>query len=147
MGGQTDAGQPIAGICATASGLTREVMEWAIRRIERRVDFRWARGADGLEAYSLFLFFTPTWGDAELHPEMEDFLVSLRLRRRRFAICELGNYYGYEEVGFGAAAILRAGLEALEWEPAFPTLSLDSLPRVDWPALAGWLEGLNRRVC
>lgn len=98
-----------------------------------------------LRDYEVLLFFTPTYGDEELQDEMEAFLRSLHLdlSGKAFAICELGNYGGYDDFRFGALAILRRRLMELGAVELGTHLSLDSMPRLNWNHLDRWVQHLN----
>ena len=69
---------------------------------------------------------------------MEDYLLSLQLRGKKFAVCELGNYFGQEET-FGAATLIEAVLVKLGWEKAGLSLSLDTIPNIDYNQLDLWI--------
>src|SRR5262245_4116245 len=62
-----------------------------------------------LHQYDLLLFLASTWGDGELQIDMERFLVDhhIDLSGKHYAICELGNYYGYDDFEFGALRIMQ----------------------------------------
>ena len=90
----------------------------------------------------LFIFICPTYGDEELPLEMEDFLEGLVLKNKEFTVCELGNYYGYDDFEFGASKIIKDYLKNLGWKEFFPSLSLDSLPSIDWEVFYKWKEDL-----
>lgn len=94
--------------------------------------------------YELFLFFSPTYGNEELQQDMERFIVDFKLDMtgKYYAICELGNYYGYE-ADFGAMKIIRHHLEKLRGKEFVSPLSMDSLPKKDWVAFATWCGKLN----
>jgi flavodoxin len=134
----------IALIYASERGLTRQVAGQIVQNLRHPTDLFEASAARDLEAFRTLILVAPTHGDAELHDDMESFLQRLTLRGRRYVLCELGNYYGYDEPGFGSVRIMRARLNALDWSEAFPSLSLDALPELDWPDLAAWIERLNR---
>jgi flavodoxin len=91
----------------------------------------------------LVIIFCPTYGDEELPLGMEDFLLELRVSPKKFVICELGNYYGYDNYQFGALKIIKGHLMGLGWEEFFKPLSLDSLPQVNWEALEKWAKEFN----
>ena len=84
------------------------------------------------------VFFCPTYGDEELPEEMEDYIVSLDVRDKKFVVCELGNYYGYDDLEFGALKIIKHSLLNLGWEEFGCSLSLDSLPKINWLAFDAW---------
>ena len=95
-----------------------------------------------LARYDKLIIFSPTFGDEELHPEIELFLTALALPPRAFTVCELGNYYGYEVFEFGAAKIIRADLRARGWTEFHPGFSLDALPIAHWGLFEPWAVGL-----
>lgn len=101
-----------------------------------------------LDQYDLLIFLASTWGDAELQVDMEAFFVrqSISLNGKPFAICELGNYYGYEDFDFGALRIMEHYLQVWEGRELIEPFSMDSLPRKDWINLARWCELLNRNA-
>ena len=91
-----------------------------------------------LEKYDFFLFVCPTYGDSEIPLEMEDFIISLRIKNKMFIICELGNYFGLDELEWGAARILKNALKNLGWHEVCSSLSLDAFPSIDWSAFYAW---------
>ena len=95
---------------------------------------------------SWVLFVCPAYGDDELHLDMDDLIGSLKTCRNRYAICELGNYYGYEQKDFGCARIIRQKLNTLGGSEFHPSLSLDSLPELDWSLLIHWGNSLSDRL-
>lgn len=96
--------------------------------------------------YDLIIIFCPTYGDEELPLEMEDFIHKLTIINKAFVICELGNYYGYDDYQFGALKILKNQLLSLGWTEAMPGLSLDSLPKIEWDCFYKWCRRLNQYV-
>lgn len=131
-----------AAIAATGGGYAREVARRVVTRLHRPCRLYDATEPI-LQPPDVLLFFSPTYGDAELHDSMEACLRRLAWRERAFGICELGNYYGYDEPEFGSAKIFRAHLLPLGWREVFPTLSLDSLPTPIWEDLDRWIARLN----
>lgn len=95
-----------------------------------------------LKSYRHIIFVCPTYGDEELPEEMENFIVSLETTDKKFTICELGNYYGYDFPEFGAAKIIRYHLFKLQWQEFMKQLSLDSLPKINWPIFNQWKREL-----
>jgi hypothetical protein len=96
-----------------------------------------------LTAIDPVILFCPTYGNEELPEEMERFLNGLSRVRRSFAACELGNYYGFDDLEFGALKIIRPQLLLRGWTEIMRSLSLDSLPRINWPELMRWKEELH----
>jgi flavodoxin len=98
--------------------------------------------APDLNKYNALIVVCPTYGDEELPPEMEDFLIKLKITNKKYAVCELGNRFGHEgEEGFGAAIIIEYFLNKLNWKK-IDRLSLDSVPDIDWSDLKKWTEML-----
>jgi flavodoxin len=101
-------------------------------------------------AYELLLFFASTWGDGELQIDMENFFVRHRtdidFDGKPYAICELGNYYGYDDFEFGALRIMQNQLNLLNGYELIEPFSLDSFPLKDWGNLTRWCESLNHKV-
>ena len=102
----------------------------------------------------IILFICPTYGDEELPEAMENFINQITIKNKMFCVCELGNYYGYDDFGFGAKRIIQHKLLSLDWHEFFPALSLDSMPIIDWPTLNDWkrrlenaIENYNRNNC
>jgi flavodoxin len=98
----------------------------------------------------LLIILCPTYGDEELPLEMEDYLLGIQIINLKFfAICELGNYYGYEDFTFGAGIIIKKYFEKLGFSEFHPMLSLDSIPKIDWNIFDKWkgdlYEGIYRK--
>lgn len=105
-------------------------------------------GAEAFKPYDLLLFFASTWGDGELQVDMEHFFARppLQLGGKHYVICELGNYYGYDDFEFGAMHIMRHHLEVAGGIELIEPFSMDSLPRKDWRGLARWCDVLSLKV-
>jgi hypothetical protein len=133
----------------SSHGCTRKVVERSVPRFVVKPDVFNVKDtpvADELVRYDILLFFAPTYGDEELQPDMEQFIgrFTVNLEGKHFVICELGNYYGYDDFSFGAMRILRWHLIGLNGMELCSPLSLDSMPRVNWPHLYRWIEQVNR---
>lgn len=89
------------------------------------------------------IFICPTYGDEELPHMMEDYLLSINSNPRYFVVCELGNYYGYDDFTFGAKKIIESYLINIGWKKFFKGLSLDSIPTIDWQIFFKWKEELE----
>lgn len=96
--------------------------------------------------YEFVIVVCPTYGDDELPQAMEDYLQRLTVTGKKYTICELGNYYGYDSFHFGAAKIINKVLEGKGWVKSFPGLSLDSLPQIDWPVFDAWKGKLYEQL-
>lgn len=94
----------------------------------------------------VILFICPTYGDEELPLTMENFLCSIIDTEKMFVICELGNYYGYDDFNFGALRIIESHLENLGWREFFPSISLDSMPSIDWETFENWKVKLHHAL-
>jgi len=101
-----------------------------------------------LRRYDLLLFLASTWGDGELQVDMEQFFVRqhIDLAGKHYAICELGNYYGYDDFEFGALRVMQHQLQQWGGREFIEPLCMDSLPRKDWAGFARWCNLLNRAV-
>jgi flavodoxin len=112
------------------------------------VDVKTLDDAASLSAYDLLIFFSSTWGDGELQVDMEAFLVraSLQLDGKLYAICELGNYYGYDDFNFGAERILHYFLHDAGGVELAEPFSMDSLPHKDWIGLERWCQLINQKI-
>lgn len=91
--------------------------------------------------YDYFIFVCPTYGDEELSTEMEKFLIKLKTTKKKYTICELGNYFG-ESYEFGAKIIVEKFLRRLKWKKFYKCLSLDSMPKIQWDKYYKWKEKL-----
>jgi flavodoxin len=95
-----------------------------------------------LENYSLVIIVTSNYGDEELPPNLENYLIALRTRDKEYALCELGNYFGYESEYFGCKRIVQGILLRLGWME-LSNISLDSFPELDLGSLDDWIMVLN----
>ena len=113
-----------------------------------RVNVKELNASTNLRDYDLLLFLAPTYGDGELQEDMERFLSKLDtdLDGIQYAICELGNYYGYDDFAHGAMPIIQAYLKPLNAAQMIPPASIDSLPQKDWRNLEAWCERLNSKL-
>lgn len=103
-------------------------------------------GMPNIGMFDLVIILCPTYGDGELPIEMEDFVEDVP-GIKDFLVCELGNYYGFEDQTFGVSEIIRNRLAAKGWIEVGESLSLDSLPRIDWDAWNPWKSRLRDLVC
>lgn len=98
------------------------------------------------EDYDLYIFLCPTYGDEELPLPMEDFLINLKLKNKKYCVCELGNYYGYDDYEFGAYKLIKFMLNKLNWQEFYNPLSLDSMPNINWKSFDCWITNLNIKI-
>ncbi len=97
-----------------------------------------------LSFHQKIILLSPVYGDEELSLEMEDYLHALPPSSKDYAICEVGNYYGYESREFGTIPIIRSLVEPLGWKEFHQPLSLDSLPRINWLAWNQWKQSVGQ---
>lgn len=93
-----------------------------------------------------WIIVVPNYGDGEIQAGVESFLVGTRVSFRRFSILELGNYYGFDEWGYGAADKIHRLLAERQGEQFFSHLSMDTLPKMDWTTLDRWIAALTAEV-
>lgn len=124
-------------IYATKHQRTKIVVQEFIKRVNIPV-YNVINIAADLEKFDFFIFFCPTYGDEELPESMEQFLLNFKLLNKKYTICELGNYYGYDDYQFGALKIINYHLNNLGWQEVVESFSLDSLPRIDWDSFKNW---------
>mgnify|MGYP000246946447 FL=1 len=138
-------------IYGSSRGNTKSVVNRLSDKLTFHVDIAEASSildAELLSKYDLLLFFASTWGDGELQIDMENFFIRHRtnLNSKPYAICELGNYYGYDDFEFGALHIMQNQLEQWNGYELVEPFSMDSLPHKDWDSLNRWCELLNHNV-
>lgn len=136
----------IALIYATKHNHTKKVVDALVERATFKFYIYNVASPVILDQYDLILVFCPTYGDEELPLNMEDFLQTLTCKQKKFVICELGNYYGYDDYEFGAMKIIKHTLLNLEWTEFMQGLSLDSLPKINWDVFYNWCERLNNAI-
>ncbi|MBK8465876.1 MAG: flavodoxin domain-containing protein [Chloracidobacterium sp.] len=138
----------IALLYGSSHGRTRKAVNESLERLTIKPDVFDVKDLTSTEQFSVYdilMFFCPTYGDEELQPDMEKFITdfSLDMSGKQFVICELGNYYGYEDFSFGAMQIIRRHLLELGGRELCSPLSLDAMPRVEWNQLRRWIEYVN----
>lgn len=95
-----------------------------------------------LTPYKFIVVICANTGDEELQPEMEEFLLTLDIQNIKYAVCELGNYFGYERDCFGCKTIVRSLLTRLGWKEV-ADISIDSLPDLDINAANQWVDRIH----
>ena len=95
--------------------------------------------------YDSLIFVAATYGDQELNDTLEDFVITLDKSHADFnyAVCEIGNYYGYDDFELGAGEIIVSHMNLIGAKSLLPMYSVDSLPRLDKRKLKKWIEQLN----
>lgn len=135
----------------SSTGNTRLVASRLSERLQFAVDVTDVKSVLDvvlLKQYNLLIFLASTWGDGELQIDMEAFFVryQIDLQGKPYAICELGNYYGYDDFEFGALRIMQHHLKLWMGYEFVEPFSMDSLPHKDWNGLTRWCDLLNRSV-
>lgn len=135
----------------SSNGRTRKAVNETLKWLSMKpdvFDVKDLTSTEHFSGYDLLMFFSPTYGDEELQPDMEKFIrdFSLDMSGKQFVICELGNYYGYEDFSFGAMPIIRRHLLELGGKEMCSPLSLDAMPRVEWGQLRRWVEYVNSNL-
>ena len=121
-----------AGTSFTVATRLAEKLGGALLTAEERPD---------LSSHAVVVFVVANTGDEELQQPMEDFLAALTVEGKMFAICELGNYFGFERDCFGCKVIARKVLVQLGWGE-ISDVSIDSMPTLDEKRLQVWIEEL-----
>lgn len=98
--------------------------------------------ADDLEKYSLIIFVFSNCGDEELHPILEEYLINLRVKNKKYILCELGNYFGFEMDCFGCKIVVQKLLKDLGWVE-LNNVSIDSFPDLDLTSFNEWVKVLD----
>lgn len=94
-----------------------------------------------LANFDLIFIVVSNIGDEELPQPMEDYLFNLRILNKKYVVCELGNYFGFENY-CGCKSVVIKLLDFLGWTK-LADISLDSLPTLDEDGLIKWLETLR----
>jgi flavodoxin len=141
----------IAILYGSSYGKTRAVVKRVVQGLSSATDIYDVKDRhpwDLLLTHDLFLFFCPSYGDEELQSDMEEFFrnCNLDLTERWFVVCELGNYYGYDNFSFGPLSIIRDTLLERGGVELCEPLSLDSFPRTHWGHLDKWVGVLNGKI-
>ena len=104
-----------------------------------------SNSSDKIIGFDIMLFVAATYGDQELNDGLEEFIVSLpdSLPNMNYAVCEIGNYYGYDDFELGAGKIVESHMTKLGAKQILPMYSVDTLPILDSRKLAKWVNELN----
>lgn len=98
---------------------------------------------------SCLVLLCPTYGDAELQDEFEEFLLKYDwtlCAGTPFAFCELGIYTGYEDFGHGLAGIVCSILQRHGLYELVPPLAIDAVPITDWHLVDVWCDLIISRA-
>ena len=84
---------------------------------------------------------TPNHGDAEVQEDVENFLVARGREVQRWVVLEIGNYYGFDDWGYGARERIALFMKKNgKGDEALPGAGIDTLPHIDWATLDRWCE-------
>jgi len=90
------------------------------------------------DALERVIFLLSAQGDGEMTIEMEKFILNNANSIKDYTILEIGNYYGFDDWGFGPGKkIINALGEGSTL--IFSPLSLDTLPAIDYSSLYKWV--------
>lgn len=133
---------------ASSHGKTRRVADRVAKGIERAATLACVtdlHNPQQLLDYNVIVVCCPNYGDGEVQADMEAFLqtLDLDLHEQSVAVCELGNYFGYEGFSFGAMSIIRQELVSRGASELICPLSLDSVPRMSESQLQKWIDHLR----
>ena len=90
----------------------------------------------------VIIFILSNTGDEEISQPMEDFLYNLNIKKKKYAVCELINYFGLGNY-CGCKKVLFKFLDNLGWKK-LSDLSLDSVPNIDEEKLNLWIESIKK---
>lgn len=100
-----------------------------------------AEDSPSLYQFDSIIIIVSNVGDEEISQPMEDYLASLTIKNKKYMVCELGNYFGFENYE-GCKKIVFKILDSLGWKK-ISDISLDSLPFVDELNLKKWMNYLD----
>ena len=106
-----------------------------------KCDFVAAEDNPDISAYDTVLLVLSNVGDEELPQPMEDYLFALKDRDKKYLVCELGNYFGFEAY-CGCKKVAFKILDDLGWSRV-SDVSIDSLPDLDTDSLDEWLRTIK----
>jgi flavodoxin len=99
-----------------------------------------ADSTPSIKEFETIIFVVPNTGDEELPEQMEKYLIQMNEKNKKYIVCELGNYFGFENY-CGCKKVVFKILDALGWK-RISDVSIDSLPFLDTNALQTWLDQL-----
>lgn len=97
-----------------------------------------------IHQYDTIIFVVSNYGDEELCQPMEDYIYNIKIKNKKFLICELGNYFGFENY-IGCKKIVIKLLENLNWQK-ISDISIDSLPKIDLESLNNWILEIKYKL-
>lgn len=108
-------------------------------------EFVTAEDNPDINTHDIVIFVIPNTGDEEIVQPMENYLLGLTgTCPKQYAVCELGNYFGFENY-CGCKKVAFKILDTFNWT-LFSDVSLDSLPKLDEAGLEKWLVELDYSI-
>lgn len=94
------------------------------------------------------IFLPANYGDQELHDLFEVFIIHHRhfFEDKVCFVGEIGNYYGYDDLEFGAGRILTNYLKSCGAIVKETLFSIDTLPFLDMRMLEKWIIYLRNTI-
>lgn len=94
------------------------------------------------------VFIVATYGDQELQDDAENFISGIKhdLKSISYSLCEIGNYYGYDDFKYGSGDIVEKVFQNLGAIQKTKTVSIDTLPKIDWQGVEHWTKLLSNAV-
>lgn len=135
----------IAVLYCTKSGHTKKIVDKVAQYFNFKYSLLNVKENPCLDGYDLIIIFCPTYGDEELPLEMEDYLVSVNFNKN-YAVCELGNYFGFDDFEYGASHIIKSILDLKKCKEVLKSFSLDSFPKIEYNGFEEWCQGINQHV-
>jgi hypothetical protein len=84
---------------------------------------------------------TPNHGDAEVQEDVENFLVARGQEVQQWVVLEIGNYYGFDDWGYGARDRIALFMKKNgKGDEALLGGGIDTLPMIDWATLDRWCD-------
>ncbi len=124
-------------------GHTKKIVDELQATLSVLVDPYRAGSFPDISSYDRIVFCCPTYGDDELSDDMEQFLISIRAKDKKYCLCELGNYYGYEDFQFAPRKIMVPHLNSMGWVEFHEPISIDSLAVIDWIGFRNWARSID----
>ena len=95
-----------------------------------------------LDSVEYLVVIVANYGDEELQPEMEKYLLKCKAKNIRYALCELGNYFGFEDDCFGCKKEALRILGEKSWV-CMDHISIDAFPEIDKKKLTAWARRIH----
>ena len=104
-----------------------------------------AKDNPDISPYDFIVIICSNTGDEELTYHLECYLISLKVMSKKYALCELGNYFGMERDCFGSKKIVRYYLAKLGWVE-YTHASVDAFPELDMQMAELWMYKTHEAI-